>query len=436
MKINFFKLHQNNSIQKQKENNFAFNSFAHNSYSELKNDEFKRNQGIINPSFSGKNKLKAYTKLPEIIELKKLKNMPCPYCGKKMVTPDVLNELAKVATDKTPQEYAVAAMEILTPHKEVMFSVAKDVFSMVEKAFAKKTNQSLYEIMRELKIEHLESLNNSQLNIINKIDSEARKLPQRQQNPILNLTEETRWVINENYQDYLFKNESFMNKLTIVMNKIPDCDAKKAISEYCMQLPCSDLNIEAFIAKYGGPIETKMIIIEGREAPKPVTDSDIMNRNIDIAQRFIQESLMSVEHLEAQSSYAPKTVLNQKEEYRNLADAYKHKKFDKHLKEAMKEKLSQQQRDAIKISNKKAKDISSCILAHRFCNTERDSKKLPDFIQEKKALGIDIPKLVNTHFEYIINAIKNKQLSKCNDYPQKVKPTLYEQSEGLIEIKA
>ena len=77
-----------------------------------------------------------------------------------------------------------------------------------------------------------------------------------------------------------------------------------------------------------------------------------------------------------------------------------------------------------------ANSLGNFILTSAGRNSERGNMPLPKFIQKYP----DIPKYMQTHAEQIIDNINNGKLQGYEDYPFKLKKTLYNESKGLIDL--
>ena len=378
--------------------------------------------------------VKEYAKLPEIMALKTLKSIPCPFCGGEMLIPAVLKDLANMAKDKTPREFTKDALSVIESYQPAFFDVEKKVFSMVQQYIEKHPGLSFHEIMVALKSENLEFLCNHQLSILGKIDNEAQKLTAKQKNSVMNLTEETRWVINENENEYLFKRQSFLNKMHNILIKMPKNATTENISRLCESLPSSLDSVSAFVATCGSPVQNIKKMPNGTTVNLPITDEDIMKRNVEIAQRFLLEEVISVEHSDAQFNYKPSVVLQANERYREILSACSSNNNDSFLKSSMRKELDAMRRRAQAIADKKATDISKLYMAHRRCNSLKGHKDLRTFIEEERQKGKDVVRHTHESFRFIIDAINKGKISNCDNYPVKLRPTLYYQTDGLIDL--
>ncbi len=387
-----------------------------------------------------------YQKLPQILKLKSLKNLPCIYCGTKMIPSSVYYDLqfannkvgrtvtefinaikpsvlslddagkniyktieniakekpdAKVGTyldkiaektevpnfmkklaerDLTTKEYTQRIIEIISPYEEGLMPVEKALFKEIKIANAGETKKSLQDIMNDLRGLTIDILNKKQNKVIADIETTAhQELRGATKGKVLDITRRAKELLKDDASSGQFKRKDFIKDIKrIKTSNTREQNVINNLVKIAEQTPNSEQDLGAFVAKYSCKLN-KNSSLEAKQ-----------RSNEEIAQRLINPSIASVEHIRPQ------------ETYKN-----------------------------IRITHTVPKDnIANLSLAHRSCNSERDNLSLAQYIHQKP----EVKSFIQKHVDFVSDAIKKGELTGMDDYPQQLKTAYEEGSHGAIKI--
>lgn len=316
---------------------------------------------------------------PRVIEelLEHADKLPCPYCGKKLVSQRFYNSLKSISKRKTAssgdqsisfEAYTRKVVKKLKKVEDRLQPTERAVWEEMKAYYTSHPCVTLQEILINLLPQHLAKLSADQMKIFEQIDITATGLSKHLQKRVLSITSEARKLIIEDDPDNPFERKKVIAKFDMLKDKFSKkkgkFDKEKAtinlIEQIALQLPTSSRDVDAFVVKYS------------------------RRNSVDIAQRLVDASVASIEHFKPQSAFQNNIYL--------------------------------------------ASQPKNLGLCHKGCNgaksNDRDYlKKHPEFI-----------KYVREHINAIIKLINNGILRFCNCYPKAVQETLLKESSGVIDV--
>lgn len=271
-----------------------------------------------------------------------------------------------------PGAYTNRAVAVINKYEDALPPVEKEVFSIVKNYLQKNPGKSFQEIMKALRSEHLNKLEDKQLQVLDDMGGIAKSFSEDSKQKIISLLQDTVETIVEEDPTNLFKRKDLLGTLRAL--ELSD-NEKNLMLETARKLPTAENDVDAFIVKYSGASKTA-----GKSAQR--SDSEI-------AQRFLSRLRYSVEHLETQS--------------------FHHHEIN----------------DTTGMN-----DISNLALAHIFCNGDRGSTELEEHIKAHP----EIIQNSQIQMDFIIDAINDGSLKNCDDYPGMIKQKMFDKSKGLINL--
>lgn len=262
-----------------------------------------------------------YAALKEIIELKKLVDLPCIYCGKKMLkqhtyesigilqpkqksvkaffkdletissklSPEekiIISELRQLNERQpglglaealkqleykpmpnietilykkaSPEQYSKHYIDTIKKYKETLPPVNNEVFEEVLEYYKTHPKATLQEIFGSLRKKHIEILTQQQLEVFNKIKGFSTKLPEEHKQKITLAIENAINIINKNDINNPFKKKTFITDVNKIAEDFKNTEQAKELMELATSLPSSTSKASAFIVKYSG--ETPLVI--------------------------------------------------------------------------------------------------------------------------------------------------------------------------------
>jgi 5-methylcytosine-specific restriction endonuclease McrA/DNA-directed RNA polymerase subunit RPC12/RpoP len=241
-------------------------------------------------SYEGKSKahLKVYPCNMET--LFNLKDLPCPYCGKKIIQKFRFEELVRQFKDweidfssglASASGYSADLIETLTPFQESFHPVEAAVFKRLSDANRKIPGKTLQELIAEMRPEALKYLHKTELVILDSIEDLGRYLPERTDRRLYRIVSEGRSIIISDNPGRPFRRKIFLREINSLHITSEDIAVLVAINK-ALKLPTSSDNPNAFIVKYS-------------QCKKNIK-SEIV-KSSDIASRFILPSSPTVDHL-------------------------------------------------------------------------------------------------------------------------------------------
>lgn len=366
----------------------------------------------------------------EIMELRTLQNLPCLYCGNKMIStktynlinyetnPQIrsiksfLSEMAKnkqfftpeentvfeklsVINEQSPQkplmdtlknigynsskkedllyqkltplEYSNQILETIEDNKDKLYTIEKQVLGEIKKYKNRHPDLTLPEIFTGLRPKHVKALIKEQIRILNVIENIANILPENLKEKVLDLTAPAKKIILNDDLQNPFCRQEFIEKAIRLREKIPKKEHNQIMGKV-VKLPFSESSIDAFIVKHSGK-----------------SSSDIK-----IGQGLLYRSIATVEHIRPQKNF----------------------------------------HGDVNIKNKNS--INNCGIAHADCNMKRRNTPINKHLQHNaEIISKSIPQ---KQMDVIIENINNGVLKNCRNYPSILKKTLFMETNGKINL--
>ena len=386
----------------------------------------------------------SYSKLPQIIKLKKLNDFPCLYCAQKMVSskaieslniansivPRNLSEMAESLAKKADlkdlkivqmiqkeaaknpladagqylqkleskkeiipdfikqrasrklsgAEYTQKAISTISEYEDGLMPVEKKVFKMIKESFNKNPKQTLSEILTNFRKNTIGHFSNSQTEILDEIDEIAKNtLTKQTRDAVLRATEKSKNILANGDSKFPFKRKKFIEVLNKINLSSADIEGMEQIMKKAESIPTSGNDVNAFIAKY-------------TNRNMPSQKGLVQRSDQEIAQRLLEPSIESVEHIRPQTTF---------------------KNINKE----------------VTVSGKD--NISNLALAHKQCNSDRGHLTLNEYM---RTMNPKAKEAIQKHVDFIINEIKAGRLQGMDDYPQQLKETFAKESHGSINI--
>lgn len=197
-------------------------------------------------------------------------NIPCPCCGKIMVTRDAFN--AKL-NEKTLSGTCIQALKMLSQFEENIHGVEKICFQQIKKIAKQSPKSNLQELLMNLRPESLKKLRASQFKILAKIDDYGKDLSPESALKLTRITNRNRSIITVDDPNNPFKRKSFINELLQFKEQIPEKEIGEKIYQHSFKLNNSENDSNAFIVKYS------------QRSPR------------EIGQRMVSKSISTLEHI-------------------------------------------------------------------------------------------------------------------------------------------
>lgn len=338
----------------------------------------------LNISFKGF----SYTAPPPITQIGKMFGLHCPHCDIEMIPTTLVREIVQMGHGKNPVQYTRDAINTMRHYTSNMQPLNKEVFLQIKSLHKQDPTQSFFEIMQALRPEPLKRLTQVQTQTLREMGSVSQNLPDKDRSVILDLLRTTSTIVKNNNPEYRFKRGAFLKELERSFSNMELTETTDELHKLALSIPSSGRSVDAFIVKYGGKIKS-------RSGNYP-TNQEIMFRNTEIAKRLLEDSVITLDHIQSRDSfkvYGPE------------------------------------------VGKRQVSKLENCGLLCKDCNQSKGNLSLPDEIKKQTELhGRDIPRLYQQFFDQIITAINNGRLQHCEEYPALMKKTFYEQSAGLVDI--
>lgn len=347
-----------------------------NNYSNQNVSNMVRNPLVTKDEVSFGN---GYQTCSGVRKLKSLVNIPCVYCGKKMIPSSLMDDL-KFSNTPYPmntKQYTHHIVSLIEPYKDSLMTIEKQVFEKIQNFHSKFPNLSLQDMMNILRKKALPSLVNDELSAINNAKNTAKLVlnGETKSSVLAVLDNNTRFLTNEKVASN-FKRKNLIKDLNRISCNESEKKAINIVLNDISKMPKSSEDVRAFIVKYSN-----------KEKINSLSPQTIQRSNEEIAQRLISPSLTSVEHIRPQVVFETNN-----EGGRN--------------------------------------QMSNLVLAHSLCNSERSAIPLNRVVEKDKG----IIKYIQNYIDFIKNSIFNKTLKNMDSYPADLQKTFYKESKGKINI--
>jgi DNA-directed RNA polymerase subunit RPC12/RpoP len=220
----------------------------------------------------------------------KLKDLPCPYCGKKILQKFRFEELVQQFKDweidfssgiVSASGYSEGLIKTLVPFRDDFHPVEAAVFKRLADANRKNPGKTVQELMMEMRPEALKYLQKTELAILDSIEDLGRYLPERTDRRLYRIVAVGRSIIINDNPGRPFRRKVFLREINSLHINSEDVAVLVAINK-ALKLPTSSDNPNAFIVKYS-------------QNKKNIKHEIV--KSSDIASRFIVPSSPTVDHL-------------------------------------------------------------------------------------------------------------------------------------------
>lgn len=194
----------------------------------------------------------------------KLANIPCPYCGIKMITEA---DFEKYLTDEALSGTSRMALKAIGRFEESMQEPEKRIFQTLQELSEKKPLSNLQELLMGIMPESLKRLQLRQLDILKKLSLISKKLEPPFGEELNKIIKKQKQIINSPDNNIRFKRKNLINAIYNLQLSIPDEKIAKDIEELTHTLPNSMNHYDSFVVKYAerSPLEI------GRRIVRPST---------------------------------------------------------------------------------------------------------------------------------------------------------------------
>jgi hypothetical protein len=219
-----------------------------------------------------------------------LQNLPCPYCGKKIIQKFVFERMVQQFKDweidfssgiLSASGYSAGLIKTLAPFQEDFHPIEAVVFKRLSDENRLIPGKTLQELIEEMRPEALKYLHKTELAILDSIADLGRYLPEMTDRRLYRIVCEGRSIITDDKPGRPFRRKTFLREINSLHINSKDIAVLVAINK-ALKLPTSSDNPNAFIVKYS---QYKKII------------SNEIVKSSDIASRFIFPSSPTVDHV-------------------------------------------------------------------------------------------------------------------------------------------
>lgn len=217
------------------------------------NDKIKTELYYPHPSlinFSSKRKYTAgipkLTETPSKFLINKFENIPCPACGKKLMTRGQFLQFTDELANIPENEY----LDFLSNYKEYMRPVEESVFDELTELAKKTDTKDIRELLVHLRDEKLPVLQEAQMKQLHTMYNIAHSLPEDEKKPLIKKLDMLKSSIKKKNQSAPFRRKAMIEKIKKV--KISNPNKYKKLQRAANNFPTSkDLN-SSWIIKYSG----------------------------------------------------------------------------------------------------------------------------------------------------------------------------------------
>lgn len=177
-----------------------------------------------------------------------LGDVPCPYCGIKLINGKEISHLNKNNLSQAGEE----VVNLLKPFEDRMHPVEKQVFGIIKDLSKKEPQKNIRELLDTVRPQHLETVKNQEVGILNRLSQYNNKHVKNKDDAkkLNDLVDEANLIIEEQDANYIFRRRRFMEKLDGITSKMQDKNAVAGIKKIAEELPKSQDNVSTFIVKY------------------------------------------------------------------------------------------------------------------------------------------------------------------------------------------
>jgi len=207
-------------------------------------------------------------------QLKKLKNVPCPYYGVKMLQGAVMSKI-ELKLDKAPT--IGKSVEILSKYSDYMLPVEKKIFERFKEYAKFHPDKTIPEYLQEIYDDSMTKLKLEEFSVLDDVDTLSKGLTPENALKLRKKITRCRSIILENNKLDTFKRKTLLNSLDEI-NPLPEeTELFEKIKDRALYLPTSGSSENAFVVKYA------------------------LRTHQEIAKRILKASVATIEHIKPDS---------------------------------------------------------------------------------------------------------------------------------------
>lgn len=188
------------------------------------------------------------------------------------------------------------AMKHLKKYRNQLFSIEKEVYSILETLSKKHPDLTLQELLRLKYAKSEKSLITQQSKILNKMNMVINKLPESEYNDVSELLQESyeKIICPHSRPEEQFFRKRFLKQLKRI--NISDKELRERLITIAESLPSSATSVDAFVVKYSKPYKLKYLAATSSFKRVPRTSEDL-------AVRLLEPSSGSDDHIYPQVEF-------------------------------------------------------------------------------------------------------------------------------------
>ncbi len=189
--------------------------------------------------------------------LKKLRNITCPYTGIRMISGAEMNRIeSRLESCHNLQE----KMYVLAKYARNMQRIEHGIFDQISYFLDSNPEKNLTDFFSLSYSHHLAKLKLEEFNVIDRVDTKATKLSTQTQMELRKETTNCRNLILSSNKNVFFKRKNFLNALQEIRAKNPyEERVLSEIRNLALFLPTSGSSESAFMIKYAGREEQEIL---------------------------------------------------------------------------------------------------------------------------------------------------------------------------------
>lgn len=189
--------------------------------------------------------------------LKKLRNITCPYTGIRMISGAEMNRIeSRLESCRNLQE----KMYVLAKYARNMQRIEHHVFDQISYFLDSNPERNLTDFFSLSYSHHLANLKLEEFNVIDRVDTKAAILSTQTQMELRKETTNCRNLILSSNKNVFFKRKNFLNALQEIRAKNPyEERVLSEIMNLALFLPTSGSSESAFMIKYSGRDEQEIL---------------------------------------------------------------------------------------------------------------------------------------------------------------------------------
>lgn len=211
-------------------------------YSGLKADTFEHAKSITNLSF---------TSVDDTVvgkAIRELGDVPCPYCGIKLINGKEISHLNKSNLSGSSAE----VVDLLAPFEDRMHPVEKNVFAIIRSLSKKNPEKNIRELLDTVRPQHLENVKKMEFDTLGKMSKfiDKKVSNENDNKKLTSLVKESKSIIEKQDENYIFRRRRFMQKFDAIAQSMEDQESAKELKNIAEELPKAQDHVSTFIVKY------------------------------------------------------------------------------------------------------------------------------------------------------------------------------------------